>query len=79
MSTQKLIGRAGSFAIALTFAGAAFARQPPALVQAQAADRAVAAEQGAGYRDAYARQHQSAGATAYAAAGYRDSLVRLSF
>ena len=77
MSTQKLIRRATGFAFALTFAGAAFARQPPALVKAQAAEQSL--EQTSGYRDAYARQHQSAGANAYAAAGYRDSLTRLSF
>jgi hypothetical protein len=77
MSTQKFIRRAAGFAFALTFAGAAFARQPPALVEAQAAEQSL--EQTSGYREAYARKHQSTAANAYAAAGYRDSLVRLSF
>lgn len=77
MSTQKFIRRVAGFAFALSFAGAAFARQPPALVKAQAADQSL--EQTAGYRDGYARQHQVVGANAYAAAGYRDSLKRLAF
>jgi hypothetical protein len=77
MSIQKFVRRAAGFAFALTFAGAAFARQPPALVKAQVADQAL--EQSAGYRDGYTRQHQNVSANAYAAAGYRDSLTRLAF
>lgn len=77
MSFQKSVRRAVGFAFALTFAGAAFARQPPALVEAQAKDQALS--QGSGYRDAGARHHQKAGASAYAAAGYRDSLKRFAF
>jgi len=77
MSTQKFVRRATGFAFALTLAGTAFARQPPALVEAQAAEQALT--QGPGYRDAGARQHQNASASAYAGAGYRDSLKRFAF
>jgi hypothetical protein len=75
MSMQKFVRRATGFVFALTFAGAAFARQPPALVQAQAAQ---GLDSGSSYRDGYARlQHREITANAYAASGYRDSLTRL--
>jgi hypothetical protein len=87
MSTHSTIHRSLVAAFVLSIAGVAFARQPPALTQAQSAtEYAVAcegarAEQGAGYRGALersgARPGQAAPTTvAKAGSGYRDSVKR---
>lgn len=67
MSTRNLIGRSLAFAFTLTLAGAASARRPPALVQAQeqAASVFATCEQSqapetTGYRGMLAREQSAA-------------------
>jgi hypothetical protein len=61
MSIQSIFSRSLAATFVLSFAGLAFARQPPALVRAQtAADQAAACDpanvgSGAGYRDSLVR------------------------
>jgi hypothetical protein len=76
MSIQSIARHTFALAFGLTIAGSAFARMPPSLVQAQAADRAGV--ETAGYRDALSRVQPSerVSGRSYAAAGYRDSLAR---
>lgn len=76
MSTQKLIHRSLVFAFTLTLAGAASARRPPALAEAQdQADRVFGTcphsrDQGAaGYRDRFARVQTTSPVTRAIAAG----------
>ena len=84
MSIQKVISRSLVSAFVLSIAGLAAARQPPALVRAQAATAySVAcegnrAESGAGYRDAATRSHTASSnlGIAKAGAGYRDIYAR---
>jgi hypothetical protein len=84
MSTRQLMGRSLAFAMVLSVAGSAFARRPPALVQAQvASDRALCADEnvpsGAGYRDMTARfGDDNAGTRVRSVAGYRDMIARLN-
>jgi hypothetical protein len=77
MSIQSIVRHTFALAFGLTIAGSAFARMPPSLVQAQAADRAGV--ETAGYRDSLSRVQPSdlVSGRSYAAAGYRDSLARL--
>lgn len=85
MSIQKIVSGSLVSAFVLGIAGLAAARQPPALVRAQAATAYAVACQGAqphvgaGYRDVLARTHTTTArsfAVAKAGAGYRDSLAR---
>jgi hypothetical protein len=76
MSIQSIVRHSFALAFGLTIAGSAFARMPPSLVQAQAADQAGV--ETAGYRDALSRVQPSelVSGRSYASAGYRDSLAR---
>ena len=76
MSIQSIVRHSFALAFGLTIAGSAFARMPPSLVQAQAADQAGV--ETAGYRDALSRVQPSelVSGRGYASAGYRDSLAR---
>ena len=84
MSIQKVVSRSLISAFVLSITGLAAARQPPALVRAQAATAYAVAcqgalpESGAGYRDIVARGHSATPtfAVAEAGAGYRDILAR---
>jgi hypothetical protein len=76
MSIQSIVRHSFALAFGLTIAGTAFARMPPSLVQAQAADQA--GFETAGYRDALSRVQPSelVSGRSHASAGYRDSLAR---
>jgi hypothetical protein len=76
MSIQSIVRHSFALAFGLTIAGSAFARMPPSLVQAQAANQAGV--ETAGYRDALSRVQPSelVSGRSYASAGYRDSLAR---
>lgn len=82
MSIQKVISRSFATAFVLSLAGTAFARQPPALVQAQAAaDQAAACHPGSvqsapGYRDAFQRTVSPSERVLMAGAGYRAAFAR---
>jgi hypothetical protein len=80
MSIRNLIGRSLAFAFILTLAGAASARRPPALVQAQeqAASVFATCEQSgvpetSGYRDMHARVQSPARSTRATAAAPKRS------
>ena len=89
MSAHKLV-RPLVASFVLAFTGAAFARQPPALVQRQmAADQAAACgdarvDPGAGYRDSLIRLHASKdspsmpsmSSQSHGGIGYRDLVSR---
>src|SRR5687767_13682552 len=76
MSIQSIVRHSFALAFGLTIAGSAFARTPPSLLQAQAADQAGV--ETAGYRDALSRVQPSevVSGRSYASAGYRDFLAR---
>jgi hypothetical protein len=85
MFSQRVIQRSLITAFVLSFAGVAFARQPPVLTNAQrAAERALVCEgaqakPGAGYRAAFVRgsQVQASPMTVdRTASGYRDAIRR---
>lgn len=84
MSIHKIVARSLMSAFVLSITGLAAARQPPALVRAQAAtEYAVACQDArpaasAGYRDVLARTHTAtpSAAVAKAGAGYRDIHAR---
>jgi hypothetical protein len=82
MSIQQVFSRSFAAAVVLSFAGTAFARQPPALVHAQAlAEQAAACnpgsvQSGPGYRGAFQRTPASADQTVARGAGYRAAFAR---
>jgi hypothetical protein len=71
---MSIIRQSLALAFTLTVAGAAFARNPPALARAQQADERLGP--GSGYRGALALR--TGDVTGHAAAGYRDSNSRFS-
>lgn len=82
MSIQQVISRSFAAAFVLSLAGTAFARQPPALVRAQAAAEQVAAchpesvQSAPGYRDAFQRSPSGADRAVAKGAGYRAAFAR---
>ena len=83
MSIRSMLGPIGVTLFMTTFASIAFARQPPALVEAQqTSDQALCAGSdvrfGAGYRDAATRfgTRRPSSEVARAGAGYRDAVAR---
>ena len=82
MSIQQVFSRSFAAAVVLSFAGTAFARQPPALVHAQAAAEQVAAcnpdsvQSNPGYRGAFQRSVSGAVQTVASGAGYRAAFAR---
>jgi hypothetical protein len=73
---MSIVRNLSALAFSLTLTGTAFARNPPALLEAQRADESLPSS--AGYRDAYARGSGAIDSRGYAGGGYRDSVARFS-
>jgi hypothetical protein len=78
MSVRSSVHSLVIVALSLGTTGVAFARNPPALVEAQRSQGRAAAT--AGYRDSLprVRPRSEGAAVARVAPGYRDSLVRFA-